>query len=397
MIKNNILLLGIVLFFALQSFEARAEEGITDTEIRIAQFGPLSGPAAAWGAVVKGADLLFKIVNEEGGICGKKIVYRMFDDGYNPAMTKAGVKNLQENIGIFAWVGGVGSATSLAVIDYLMNKKVLWISPFSGAKELIDPPKQYLLITFYPFYRMEAKILCKYAFETMKKKRIAIVYQDDGYGRFALEGAIDEMKRHHNAELVSKLPVEAKESQMKPYALKLKEADAEAVLLFMTPFAALRLLKAAKEMEYFPQWMGANSFSDFPLLYKISRGLWEGMITTSQADLAETPLLKKYKDAFSKYAEAGEEWSLNYQYGIGILEPFVEALKRCNCDLTRERLIKEMENLKEFKGVLNTGTFEQFNASDPKSRWVSRESSLIQCEKNGEIKQLSDWIRVDNY
>ena len=94
---------------------AAAEEGVTDTEIRLGQWGPQSGPAAPWGAVARGSGMLFQMINDEGGIHGRKIDYRMFDDGYNPAKTKAGVKELQEGPGIFAWVSGVGTAPGLAV------------------------------------------------------------------------------------------------------------------------------------------------------------------------------------------------------------------------------------------------------------------------------------------
>ena len=98
-----------VMLFGL-TFSAMAEEGVTDTEIHIGQWGPQSGPASPWGAVARGTDAYFKMINAEGGIHGRKLVHHIIDDAYNPAKTKAGVKKLQEGIGMFAYVSGVGTA-----------------------------------------------------------------------------------------------------------------------------------------------------------------------------------------------------------------------------------------------------------------------------------------------
>jgi len=116
-------LISLAMIFALTA-TVSAEEGVTDTEIHIGQWGPQTGPAAAWGSVARGTDAYFKMINAEGGINGRKIIYHMFDDGYNPAKTRAGVKELQEGIGMFAWVGGVGTAPGMAVKDYLMERKI---------------------------------------------------------------------------------------------------------------------------------------------------------------------------------------------------------------------------------------------------------------------------------
>ena len=103
----------VVLAFGF-TFNATAEEGISDTEIHIAQWGPQTGPVAPWGSVARGTGDYFKMINAEGGIHGRKIVHHMFDDAYNPAKTKAGVKELQEGVGMFAWVSGVGAAAFLS-------------------------------------------------------------------------------------------------------------------------------------------------------------------------------------------------------------------------------------------------------------------------------------------
>ena len=172
--KNGFLvLLSVVFIVSGFGFNAIAEVGVTDTEIHIGQWGPQTGPAAPWGSVARGTDALFKMINAEGGIHGRKVIHHMFDDGYNPAKTKAGVKQLQEGIGMFAWVSGVGTAPGLAVKDYLMDRKIPWIGPSAGSLHWITPPQKYLFAV-YPLYYIEAKALCEYAVKQIRKKRMRI-------------------------------------------------------------------------------------------------------------------------------------------------------------------------------------------------------------------------------
>ncbi|RLC04132.1 MAG: ABC transporter substrate-binding protein, partial [Deltaproteobacteria bacterium] len=124
--KKNLLCVFAVMVMILGfTLAAHAGEGVTDTEIHIGNWGPQTGPAAPWGAVARGTDAYFKMINAEGGIHGRKLVFHYFDDGYNPAKTMAGVKQLQEETGMFAFVSGVGTATGLAVKDYLMERKII--------------------------------------------------------------------------------------------------------------------------------------------------------------------------------------------------------------------------------------------------------------------------------
>src|SRR5512137_142857 len=118
--------------------------GFDDNEIRIGQWGPQTGPAAPWGSVARGSRLLFDIINEEGGINGRKIKYFIRDDQYNPAQTAAAVKELVERQGIFAFVGGVSAAGGLAVKDFLAQNKVIWVGPATSVKEYVFPTQPYL-------------------------------------------------------------------------------------------------------------------------------------------------------------------------------------------------------------------------------------------------------------
>jgi ABC-type branched-subunit amino acid transport system substrate-binding protein len=376
------------------SFGALGEEGVTDTEIHVGQWGPQTGPAAPWGSVARGTDALFKMINAEGGIHGRKIIHHMFDDAYNPAKTKAGVKEHQEGTGMFAWVSGVGTAPGLAVKDYLMERKIPWIGPSAGSIHWIDPAQKYLFAV-YPLYYIEAKVLCRYAVEELGKKRIAIAYQNDDYGKNGVKGASVELAKH-GLQLVEEIPVEIKDTDMKPHVMKLRKANADAVLLWVTPGHAVRIVGTAAAMKMTPQWLSTSTCSDFPLMMHISKGLWKGVIAATFGALPDSddPLLQKYKrDAYGKFAAKDERWGLFYYAGMTFAEPLVEGLKRCGRNLTRDRLVHKLEQLRGFQGIGGEINYKPFDPKDPyECRQGMKEVFLVQCLEGGKGEKLTDWI-----
>jgi len=396
MVKKGLglFLVAAAMVFGL-AFGAMAEEGVTDTEIHLGSWGPQTGPAAPWGSVARGTGVYFDMINAEGGIHGRKIVYHMFDDAYNPAKTKAGVKELQEGTGMFAWASGVGTSPGLAVKDYLMERKIPWVGPAAGSMHWITPPQKYLF-PVYPLYITEAKALCRYGIDQMGKKRVAIAYQNDDYGKNGLKGAIDELATR-KMELVATIPVELKDTDMRAHVMKLRQSKADMVLLWVGPVHAVRIVGTAAAMKFAPQWMSTSTCSDFPLMYKISKGLWKGVITASFGDLpdSDAPLMKKYKKAFDTYAAKGERWGVFFYAGFLFVEPMVEALNRCGRDLTRERFVKEMEGLKNFQGVSGKISYKPFDPNDPSSRQGQNQTFLIQCLEGAKAKKLTNWMTIN--
>jgi ABC-type branched-subunit amino acid transport system substrate-binding protein len=378
------------------TLNAMAEEGLTDTEIHLGQWGPQTGPAAAWGSVARATGAYFKMINAEGGIHGRKIVYHMFDDGYNPAKTKAGVKELQEGTGIFAWACGVGTSTGLAVRDYILQRKIPWVGPATGSSHWITPPNKYLF-SVYPQYGIEAKILVRHAVEKMGFKRVAIAYLNDDYGKSVLAPARKELKAH-GMKPVAEVSMEPRDQDMKPHIMKLRQSKADVVILWVLPSHAVRLVGTSRAMKFTPQFMTVSTCSDFPLMMHISKGLYKGVIATTFGELPDStlPLMQRYKkDVHEKFAAKGERWGLFYYAGILFVEPLVEGLKRAGRDLTREKLVYELENLKGFKGIGGEISYGVFNPNDGfESRGGMREVFMIQCLEGGKSKRLSDWMKV---
>jgi len=378
------------------TFTATAEEGVTDTEIHIGQWGPQTGPAAPWGSVARGTDAYFKMINAEGGIHGRKIVYHMFDDAYNPAKTIAGVKELQEGTGMFAWASGVGTSTGLAVKDYLMERKIPWVGPAAGSLHWIEPPQKYLFAV-YPLYYAESQLLVRYAVQNLGLKKLAIVYTNDDYGKNGVIGAKKELIRH-GLQTVAEVPVKMGTADLKPHVMKLRKSGADMVLLWTGPVEAVKTIGISKAMQFAPQFMSASSCSDFPLMMQISKGLWEGVITGSFGELPDSnnPLMQKYKkDAFEKYAAKDERWGVFFSAGILFTEPMVEGLRRAGRDLTREKFVSAMESIKGFKGIGPEVSYAKFN---PKNGYASRQGTkevfLLQCLAGGKAETLTDWTKV---
>jgi len=408
--KKNLLCVFAVMVMILGfTLAAHAEEGVTDTEIHIGNWGPQTGPAAPWGAVARGTDAYFKMINAEGGIHGRKLVFHYFDDGYNPAKTMAGVKQLQEEIGMFAFVSGVGTSTGLAVKDYLMERKIITLGLAAGSRHWIEPPNKYLFNT-YPLYLGDAQLLCQYAVDKLSFKRIAIAYTNDDYGKQGVEGAQKQLAQY-GLELVEQIPVNVADTDMKPHIMKLRKAKAEAVLLFVNPGQVARLIGTGKAMKFEPQWMTTTTCGDVPLMMAITKGLYAGTILASfgmmdpgligignieDINNPTHPLMKKYyNDAYKKFAAKEERWGLTFAAGIGFVEPFVEALKRVGRDLTREKLVAELEKINNFQGIMGRVSYKPFNANDPLCRIGQQEVFLGQATKDAKAKILTYWNRTE--
>jgi branched-chain amino acid transport system substrate-binding protein len=389
MIRKFLWVAGVVMMsvFVLSTV-CYAAPGFDDKEIRIGQWGPQTGPAAPWGSVARGSSILFDLANEAGGIHGRKIKYFYRDDQYNPAQTKAVVKELVERQGIFAFVGGVSAAAGLAVKDYLAQNKVIWVGPATSIKEYVFPVNPYLF-SVYPLYEDEASILTQYIVEKLKLKKIGVFYQNDPYGKSGLDGARLRMNQY-NLKLVAEIPVEPGSKDLASEMLKFKNSGAEAVIMWVAPTTAVIALKTSASIGFKPQWISSNTLSDYALMYKISGGLWEGVITGAFSEPPDSAnsLMAKYREAAKRMAPA-ERWGLFYMAGIMFAEPFVDALKRVGPNLSTEACLKALNETTNFQGVgpKITWTASQHQGSDSVMIW--------KCGPNGATIKLQDWTAND--
>ena len=376
----------LAIFLAANPGSAQ-QRGVTDTEILIGQWGPQTGPAAPWGAVARGTDLLVKIINEEGGIHGRKIKYFLRDDSYQPAKTKAIAKELVEQIGVFGIVGGVGVATGMTARDYLMENKVFWFAPVTGVYEWIRPFQKYLFAV-YPLYDDEAYNLTDYLYERLGYKKIAMFYQNDDYGKQGVMG-VERYLKDKNISLVEKVSAEVTDRDLSTHALKLKNSGAQAVIMWTMPTHAALLLAETAKIGFKPQWATSNTLSDAALMLQITKGLWAGMIHSNFVEPpdSDAPLMKKYREWHKKLAPQ-ERWGVFYLAGIVFAEPFFEGVRQAGRNLNNDTLMKALESLKDFRGIGGPISYS------PTERQGAKHVYYGKVKPDGNIERLTDWIRI---
>ena len=363
---------------------AKPERGFDNKEIRIGQWGPQTGPAAPWGAVARGSKLAFDLVNEQGGIHGRTIRYYIRDDQYNPSQTMAGVKELVERRGIFAFVGGVGTAPGVAVQSYLRQNGIIWVGVCSGASVFHGNP---WLWPMWPKYIDEGSILAKYAVETKKYKKIGFLYQNDDWGADALKG-INRRLQEHKMTLVAAVPVEPTERDLSSQISRLQASGAEAIIGIVAPTQAAIALRTAVSMDFRPQWLHSYNLTDFILMNSITDGLWgrEGVITAAFTDdpWADTPLMRKYREGAKKFAPE-ERWGIFFMAGIVAAEPLIWALEHVGRDLSTEAVKNALNKLTDFQGIGPTITWREDSHLPP------RKLRIWQSGPKGETIVLQDW------
>jgi branched-chain amino acid transport system substrate-binding protein len=389
MLKRTLVILPLLFTIILMFTPVLAQKvrGVTDTEILVGQWGPQTGPAAGWGAVARGTDLYFKIINEEGEIHGRKFKYFLRDDSYQPAKTKAIAKEFVEDIGVFAVIGGIGVATGMTARDYLMENQVFWFCPMTGVYNWIQPFQKYLFAG-YPLYDDEAYNLTEYLYEKLGYKKIAMFYQNDDYGKQGLMG-VERYLKDKKIDLVAKVSAEMTDRDLSTHALKMKQSGAEAVIMWAMPMHATLILNETAKIGFKPQWATSNTLSDAPYMLEITKGLWAGMINSFLLEMPDSnhPLMVKYREWHKKLTPQ-ERWGVFYYAGIFIAEPFVEGVRRAGRNLNNETLIKALEGLKDFKGI---GAPINFS---PTERQGVKHVFYGKVKPDGNIERISDWIRI---
>jgi ABC-type branched-subunit amino acid transport system substrate-binding protein len=283
-------------------------------------------------------------------------------------------------------VGGVGTACCQSVYQFLLDNKIIWVSPCSGARSFWDPHNPYLW-NIWVSYEDDASILAKFAVEKKKYKKIAMFYINDDFGLDALDSVKYRLSKY-KMELVAALPVEPTERDLSSQVAKFKASGAEAIIAFVPPTQGAIALRTSVSQGFRPQWIHSYNLSDYPLMNKITDGLWskEGVISSAffVPPFADEPLIKKYREAQKRMAPT-ERWGIFYQAGIVVGEPLVEAMKKAGKNLSTEAVKKELDSLTNFQGVGPKITWRANNHKAPKS------VQIWQADPNKDYIVLQDW------
>ncbi|GIE99040.1 ABC transporter substrate-binding protein [Paractinoplanes rishiriensis] len=318
--------------------------GVTDTEIVVGTHMPLTGPAAAgYSKIAPASKAYFDFVNANGGVHGRKITYKIMDDGYNPSNTQQVVRELVLQDKVFAILNGLGTPTHTGVLDFLKTNRVPDLFVASGSRSWNQPDKYPGTFGFNPDYTVEGKILATHVKETHAGKKVCFLGQDDDFGRDSLAG-------------IEKIlgPVAAKQSYVTsnpnvgPQMGALKAAGCQVVMLATVPgFTALSIGTAAK-IGFKPQFVVSNVGSDPTTLAKTlgaAAPLLEGVVAANYLPLATddaNPWIQLYKKVNAQY-NGNAEFDNNIIYGMSVAYLFVQTLQAAGQDLTREKLIETVE------------------------------------------------------
>src|SRR5207237_7882882 len=225
--------------------------GVTDTEVVVGSWGPQDGPAGAYGAIDRTLDAYFKMINDQGGINGRKIRFIYENDSYQPAKTVAAVKKLVEEDKVFALCGGLGTAHNAAVMDYLVSNNVPHVWPATGTTAHAVPLKKNIYAVQLN-YTTEATLATQYALDTMSAKQIAVFYQNDAFGKEGLDAVQAELKKR-NLPAATGVSYETADTNFSAQALKLQTTGADTVILYAVPKPGGSIIAEMGKIGYAPK------------------------------------------------------------------------------------------------------------------------------------------------
>jgi branched-chain amino acid transport system substrate-binding protein len=343
--------------FAARAGSARAENapGVTDTGIKIGQTMPYSGPLSAYGVIGRTDAAYFKMINEQGGVNGRKINLISLDDAYSPPKTVEQTRRLVEEEQVAFIFNSIGTPTNAAIRQYLNDNKVPQLFLESGASLFSDPQQFPWTMGYLPAYQTEAHIYAKHILATKPDAKIAVLYQNDSFGKDYLIGLRDVLGPDRAGMIVKEASYEVSEPTVDSQMVTLQGSGADVFLIAgVAKFAAQAIRKsfdlgwsAARYLAYVSQSLSAVLK---PAGLDKSKGLISAgfVIDVNDPRLNEDPGLKQWKEFTAKYMSATEFADTNAARGFGEAATMVQVLKQCGDDLSRDNIMKQAANLKGF-------------------------------------------------
>lgn len=359
--------------------------GVTDTEILFGNFSPQSGGAAGYGVVARVLDAFFKKVNDEGGVYGRKLKLVYEDDAYQAAKTTAVVKKMVEQDKVFALVGGIGTANNLAIRDYLNENNVPSICFSTGSGALVQMPSAKIHFGLLTNYTFEGQVFAKYAAETLKAQKAAVVYQNDGFGKEAYNSFV-KVAKEKGLQVAAEVSYETGATDLSAQALKLSQSGADVVFVNAVPGPGAAVVKEMNKLGYKPKILTTFVLNDPSFLGAVGTAA-EGIYTSSFTPLPDSTDTKvaKFRDFMKKYLP-NEQVGSFAMWGYLGAEILHEALKRAGKDLSRETLVAGMESIQNWKESLAANI-----NYGPNNRAPQNSIYIIQF-KEGKFVQITDPI-----
>jgi branched-chain amino acid transport system substrate-binding protein len=335
---------------------AQTVVGVTATEIKIGNTNPYSGPASAYGTIGKAIGAYFKKVNDEGGINGRKINYISYDDQYTPPKTVEMVRKLVEQDQVALLFQTLGTPPNSAIHKYMNEKKVPHLFVATGATKWNDPKNFPWTMGFQPNYQTEGRIYAAYMLKNMPDAKVGILYQNDDYGKDYLKGFEDGLGDAAKKLIVMKQSYEVTDPTIDSQIVNLKNSGANVFFNITIPKFAVQAIKKAHDIGWKPLHFLNNVSSSLGTVLKPA-GLEasRGLITALYVEDITDPAVMKTKDYqewaawMKKYYPEGSLDDASNAYGYVAAKTLVQVLKQCGSDLSRENIMRQAANLKNFE------------------------------------------------
>jgi branched-chain amino acid transport system substrate-binding protein len=340
--------------FSIGRARAANAPGISDKEIKIGQTMPYSGPASAYGVIGKTEAAYFKMVNEHGGINGRMINLISLDDGYSPPKTVEQVRRLVEEEKVAFLYQTLGTAPNLAIRDYCNKNMVPQLFVATGASAFSDPAHYKWTMGYNPNYQTEARIYAKHILQTKPNAKIAVLYQNDGFGRDYLIGLKAVLGKEHAGMLVKEASYETSEPTVDSQVVTLQASGADVLVIAATPKFAAQAIRKSYDLGFSGvRYLSNVSPSIAAVLKPAGLEKSKGLITAYYGKDPTDPRWKNDADmkgwfAFcDKYMRHTTIIDANASYAYVVAMLLEHVLKQCGNDLSRDNILAQAANVKD--------------------------------------------------
>ncbi len=332
--------------------------GVTDTEIKIGNIMPYSGPASAYGVIGKTEEAYFKKINAEGGINGRKINFISYDDAYSPPKTVEQARKLVESDEVLLVFNPLGTPPNSAIHKYMNAKKVPQLFVATGATKWNDAKDFPWTMGWQPNYQSESRIYAKYVLKNMPNAKIAILYQNDDYGKDYLKGFKDGLGAKAASMIAIEDSYEVSEPTIDSHIVKMKATGADVFFNITTPKFAAQAIKKSAEIGWKTTHFLNNVSASIGAVIKPA-GFENAQDIISVAYLMDpadpqwkdNADMKGFDEFLAKHFPEGNRLDGSVMVGYNVAQTLVQVLKQCGNDLTRENVMKQAASLKDFRST----------------------------------------------
>ena len=332
--------------------QKKYDTGATDTEIKIGNIIPYSGPASAYGLIGKTEEAYFKMINDQGGINGRKVSFVSYDDAYSPPKAVEQVRKLVESDEVLAVCNPLGTPSNTAIQKYLNSKKVPQLFVATGATKWNDPKNFPWTMGWQPSYQSETQIYAKYILKNMPNAKIAVLYQNDDYGKDYLKGLKDGLGTKGLKMIVAEDSYETTEPTIDSHILKLKASGADVFVDLSIPKFAAQAIRKMAEIGWKPtHFLNSVSASVSATMKPAGFDNGQGVISAqylkdpTDPQWKNDPDIKAWNAFLDKYYPDANRSDAFVIYGYAVSQTMVQVLKQCGDDLTRANVMKQAANL----------------------------------------------------